>query len=324
LLLTEGAKENAIDAVQFLISSAVEYGIDVPTLGAGAPLGSAAETVIDAVFAIQSVTSTIDSFKKIVNDAGKFKDIFNESMALKSKINGDLPGFYAAVKKIVQKVLNHLGNGAKSKVKDLSAELKSVVKKMADQTSDAIGKAVKFLIPDAAIGAAVSQSLEQIVQDLSKNCFDVIERSLKKAGKLSKFVLDPEALPKFIEDTIPKLITFLRDSAKKIQDASIMKAMSMGGGAGLILKQLGPVGLKKLAGILDDKKQDVIDLAKKISGILIPITFLILAIAQILLRDEFMVEHKKVKKNILKESTTFALLSELGLLSDSNRRRQFC
>lgn len=295
-LITEGAKEKAIDAVQFIIGAAVEYGIDIPTLGGGTPLGSAAETIIDAAFGAEAVASAVGAIDNVASKAGQFKEIFNKAMAAKGKIKASLTDFYSDVRDIVQEGLELLGEGAQAKVKDFAEELTKIVREMVSKIADAIGDAVKFLIPDAALGSAAGEALQLLIEELAENCFDLIASALKKAGKFAKFITDPAAFPAFIEDAIPKLITFLEEAAKKLEDASLIKAVAVGGGAGLIVKELGPTGLKKLAGILGDKKADIVGLAKKITAVLIPIAFTLLALAQILLKGEYVSEDVELKR----------------------------
>jgi hypothetical protein len=301
-LITEGAKEKAIDAVQFLIGAAVEYGIDVPTLGAGAPLGSAAETVIDAAFAAESITSAVDAIDSVVSKAGKFKDIFNSAMAARTKIKGDLAGFYADVRRIVQEGLELLGKDAQAKVKELAEELGKIVEGMIEKVLDPIGKAIKFLIPDATIGAAAAEAVKALLAELAENCFDMVKGALGAAGKFAKFITDPDAVPNFLEDAIPKLVTFLQQGAKKLEDTSLLKAAVTGGGAGIILKELGPIGLNKLAGILGDKKGDIVGLARKITGTLIPIVFALLALMQVMLKGEYVSEDIEAKREKAKSA----------------------
>lgn len=286
-IITEGAKEKATDAVQFLIGAAVEYGISVPTLGTGVPLGSAAETCIDAAFAAESIVAAIAAVEGITSGADKFKAIFNKALGAKSKINGDLPGFYADVVRLVQVGLNLLGEGALVKVRELADELKEVLEGMIDKVLDPIGKAIKFLVPDATAGALAAEAVKAILEALAENCFDTVAGALDKAGKFAKFITDPDKFPSFLEEAIPALVTFTQAGAKKLEDTSIIKAALMGGGAGIILKELGPTGLNKLASILTEKKPDIVELARKVTGVLIPIVFTLLALMQVMLKDEY-------------------------------------
>ena len=66
----------------------------------------------------------------------------------------------------------------------------------------------------------------------------------------------------------------------------------MFGPNGLILKKMGPSGLDKLTATIKKFEPIVMDLVKKILSIVIPVTFTLLAVIQILLKGEYKSDEK--------------------------------
>lgn len=320
-LLREGVKEKLVDAVQFLLAGAVEYGIDVPTLGAGAPIGSAAETIIDAAFGAQSVSSAIQAVNSATSAAGKFKDIFNSAMKAKGMIATDLEGFYEEIKKIVKKGLELLGAGAKENLKEIAKELQETVQKLVSTVADSVGDAVKFLIPDATIGTAAGEAVQALLEQLTKNCFQLIGSALKSAGKFGRFIVDPKAFPEFLEDAIPKVVKFVEDGAAALDNTSTLKALISGGTAGVIIKQLGPAGLRKVAETIKEKAPSIVKLARQVTEILIPVTFTLLAMAQILYNEEFLSKEEDQGTETKAESNESYKRVKMLRINESQLRR---
>jgi len=287
-LLNEGI--NAVDAIQYLLGAATEYGISVPTFGAGVPAGLAAETVIDGVFASEAVAEAVQTVSNVSKVAGEFSEILNTAMAAKDKIaSADFAGFYEQVKQVIQRGLKALGEGAEKAVKESAKKFSGIVKKMIKKISDVIGKAIKFLIPEASIGTLVAESIEQIMESLTENAYSALTGALEKAGKYKEYFTDPNKLPSLLEEAIPKLNKFLADAAAAIEKESYVKAMLAGPavGSALLIKKLGPKGLRATAAKLEEKGPALVDLAKKVMGVVIPATFSLLAVAQILLKGEY-------------------------------------
>ena len=65
----------------------------------------------------------------------------------------------------------------------------------------------------------------------------------------------------------------------------------------LILKKMGPSGLDKLTATIKKFEPIVMDLVKKILSIVIPVTFTLLAVIQILLKGEYKSDEKETKSD---------------------------
>lgn len=331
-IISEDVKEKAKDAVQYLIGAAVEYGITVPSLGTGAPVGAIAETIVDAVFTVESVASAVAAINNVAKEAGEFSDILNQAMAAKDKIASSLDDFYNDVSEVLRAGLVKLGKNSQEKMKELAEALSDVVKKMTTKIADAIGDAFKLLIPEATIGLVVGELVQAGLESAAENSFNVAKEALAKLGKYGSMVTDPSKAVSFFSDAMDKIIEFMKETATKLEDRSLLTAIVTGGAAGALVKTLGPPGLEKIADLMEQKKGEILALVEKIVNVVIPATFTLLALNQILLKGEFMPKEdaadkseslvRSLVRDMLNESFTRESASADHLLSHRAYRRR--
>lgn len=281
------------DTIQFLLGAAAEYGIAAGTLGAGTPAAVAVETVIDAGFAAQSITSTIDQVTNLKGQFDKFTEIVNKCMeSFEIFKSGNLEKFYSTIKQIIIDGLGLIKDGEES-VDKLAEKFKDLINNLISKITDAVGKGLKILIPDATVGLGLTTALKTVVEVASENGYTIAQKAVEKLGEYKKYLINPEEFPALIRKTLPDLYKLIDGFKKKIDEMGWAKAIISFGANGLILKKLGPSGLDKLIETIKEFEPKVIDLIEKILGVVVPVTFTFLAIAQILLKGEYKSEEIK-------------------------------
>jgi hypothetical protein len=298
----DGAKKKALQAI---ISGAAQYGLGALTLpagGAGLVVGPTAETVIDGLFAADSVASTVKSVKDIAAVAGEFSNLLQDALTA-SKMISELKfkEFYQTVVRIIKKGLKLLGKKASEKVDDVAEKLKSVVKNLLDKLTDALSAGIKLVIPDTAIGTAVATSASMFLQKATESAYDSLTGTIKKIGKLSEFITDPDKAPNFFQEMMEKMNEFFLAAADKLEDKSLLKSI-LGGGLGVATKFFGPSGLRKLVAAIEKRGPDLVELIGKVTQVIIPATFAVLAVYQCLMKGDYKGQEKEKNKNQSQES----------------------
>lgn len=294
--INEGLAQGLLsDAIQFLIAGAAEYGIAAGTLGVGTPAATVVETIIDASFAAESIYSTIQQITNLKGQLGEFTEIINKCMeAFETFKKGDLAGFYQQVKQVIIDGLN-LIEGSEEGLDKIAEKLKKLVSDLISKLTDAVSKGLKMLIPDATVGATLSAAIKVVVESVSDKGYDLAKKGVEQLGQYKKYLIDPSQLPLLIKKTLPDLYNLIEQYKKKIEELGWVKAIAMFGANGLILKKMGPNGLNELTKTIKGFEPKVLDLIEKILGVIVPVTFTILAVSQILLKGEYKKEKEEKK-----------------------------
>lgn len=294
-LITEGFKETAINAVQYLIAGAAEYGIALGTLGAGlAGPAEAIETLIDSAFAAESIGSTVAALTNVQNLSKEGTQIVAESKKLFPVLPRSLDEFYNSVKAIVGRVLSALGSG----IAYASEALKGVIEDLLDKVSDGIGDSVKALIPDATIGLAVAGALGVAISQAAENIYNLVKAGLQKAGKFLMWLLNPQNVLTFFDQQYPQVISLFRQAAQKIGEAGIgatvggmiagaFAAGPAGAAGAAALKAFGPAGFNKLADWLTAAQPGVRATLASVVQVAMPFFMMFCAIMQILMQGDY-------------------------------------
>lgn len=292
--INEGLSQGLLsDVIQFLISGAAEYGIAAGTVGVGTPAATVVETIIDASFADESIYSTIEQITNLKDQLQEFTEIVNKCMdAFETFKKGELRTFYEQVKQII---IDGLGliKGSEDTVDKIAEKLKKIISDLISKLTDAITKGVKMLIPDATIGATLSVGIKVVVETISDSGYDLAVKAVEQLGQYKKYLIDPEQIPLLIKKSLPDLYKLIEGYKKKIEELGWVRAIAMFGSNGLILKKMGPSGLDDLLKTIKEAEPKVLDLIEKTLSVLIPVTFTLLAICQILLKGEYKKEEEK-------------------------------
>lgn len=291
-LLQEGwGTDLAMKALQFVMSSVVEYGIAIGTLGAGAAgPAEAAETLVDGLFTSASVAEILSALVGVFTAAKEFAGIFNGAVNAVKSGASDLKGLYNSICQIVGNGLSLLGSKAQgsvdSAVEKYANKLKNVVAKMVKKIVGGINSVIKLFIPDAIIGTTVAEGFEMILNAMSKKCYSMISIVIDKAGIFGKFFTDPAKAPALFESWLKSLAGAIEGVIKKIEDAGIIKTL-MAGPTGILFKTVGKAGLKKLLSFINEKSKGLLTLIRDISNKFIPAVWSILGLAQCLLAGDY-------------------------------------
>jgi len=292
--LNEGLAQGLLsDVIQFLISGAAEYGIAAGTVGVGTPAAAVVETIIDASFAAESIYSTIKQITNLKGQLQEFTEIVNKCMAaFETFKKGQLKSFYEQVKQIIIDGLP-LIKGSEDTVDKIAEKLKKIISDLISKLTDAITKGLKMLIPDATIGVTLSTGVKVVVETISDSGYDLAVKAVEQLGQYKKYLIDPEQIPLLIKKSLPDLYKLIEGYKKKIEELGWVKALAMFGSNGLILKKMGPSGLDELSKTIKEAEPKVLDLLEKILSVVVPVTFTLLAICQILLKGEYKKEEEK-------------------------------
>ena len=284
------------DALQFMIGAAAEYGIAAASIGVGTPVALAVETIVDVGFAAGIIASSIKQVTELKGQFDKFVDTINKCMAsFEIFKSGDFDTFYSTIKKTMIEGID-LIKGEET-VDKLAEKLRDIISSLISKITDAVTKSLKVLIPDATIGLALSTAIKVVVETVSDKGYTIATTAVEKLGEYKKYLIDPDEFPKLLEQTFPEVYKLIDGFKKKIAETGWTKSIVMFGASGLILKKMGPSGLDKLTATIKKFEPIVMDLVKKILSIVIPVTFTLLAIIQILLKGEYKSDEKETKSD---------------------------
>lgn len=284
------------DALQFMIGAAAEYGIAAASIGVGTPVALAVETIIDVGFAAGIIKSSINQVSELKGQFDKFVDTINKCMAsFEIFKSGDFDTFYSTIKQTMIEGID-LIKGEET-VDKLAEKLRDIISSLISKITDAVAKSLKVLIPDATIGLALSTAIKVVVETVSDKGYTIATTAVEKLGEYKKYLIDPDEFPKLLEQTFPEVYKLIDGFKKKIAETGWTKSIVMFGASGLILKKMGPSGLDKLTATIKKFEPIVMDLVKKILSIVIPVTFTLLAIIQILLKGEYKSDEKETKSD---------------------------
>ena len=288
----------AKDAIQFAISAASEYGlgaITMPAGGAGVAVGPGVESVVDAVFAADSISGVILAVKNFTSNVGEFSKLFNDAMSKAKNCVQDPDGFYSAIRETVAKGINVLGKGVETKVDEMSEKLKGLVSALINKLVDALVEGIKVLIPDATISVAVSTSIRTTMATAAENSYTTLVELVEKVGQYKDFISDDKKTKKFFSEVIDQLIDLCMKMIEKINETGWAKMLAGGFMLGLAagafqaaaIKKLGPGGLKQVIDMMKKNKPKLLEMISTIINVVIPATYAATAMYQILMKGEY-------------------------------------
>lgn len=299
-LLNEGFGADMMkDAVQFAVGAVSEYGIGIAggalTLPAGAPgiaAGPAVETVVDSLFAADSIKSAVEGVAQMTQSAGKFSDLI--SKAYNSYNPGNWKLFYGTLKTLVQAALRSF-SGARASIDKVVKELKETLESLINGITRPLEKAIQLIIPDATIGVAAAKGLGTALKSLAENAYTVITTGINKIEVLRNFIANPDTAMKFFGELIEKIAEMMLTVADYISNQSTaMSVLSVAAGtAGLglipsvLAKGLGPKVLRMSAEKIKQYKEPFLNLVSKILKVVIPMAMTAIALFQIVMKGEY-------------------------------------
>ena len=291
-LLKEGITDGLLkDGIQFLVSGAAEYGlgaVTLPAAGAGLAVGPTVETIVDSLFAAESIKSAIDMFNSVQSAFGEWKDIIQS--AYEAYDMNNLEGYYDSLKGIVKKgfkelIPDDLADKFEEKVEQFKETLQGLMKKILDP----IKSGLKLVIPDATISLAVAKFVQELLEKLAENAFSLFAEGIEKFEMLKDFLADPSVGVNFFKDVFQQLADLLNEAGDKIEDKSWTSSMlQFGAGGAVIVKKLGPAGLRKGSELLQSAAPTIVEMIDKILTLIIPMMITALALFQIVMKGDYL------------------------------------
>jgi hypothetical protein len=308
-LLNEGIIEDyGGEIAQFVIGAAAEYGfgaVTLPAAGAGLAVGPAANTVVDAAFGARSVATIGSILSGFSSQAGEFSTLIDDIKGASAGLAKGTDAFYQNIKRIIEKLIGYTGGTASAAISQMAGKMKAIIKNIITLLIEPLTKGIKLIVPDAIIGSGISVSIVTALKQLDRKCFDVVVSAVKALpDTISKFILDPNAAPEFLEQMIPILAEFLRKFSEKIKNTSWLTTAAATLVAGPIapaipaIKVLGKTGgFNTMAKMLEDNKDDLVSVAKTVSSVAIPMMFGLLAAWQVIMTNDFLFDSNKETAN---------------------------
>lgn len=293
-LLKEGITDGLLkDGLQFLVSGAAEYGlgaITMPAAGAGLAVGPTVETVIDSLFAMEDIKAAVDMFNQVKSIFGEWKDIIQAAYEAYDMDN--LEGYYDSLKVIVKKGFKELiPEDLADKFEEKVEQFKETLQKLISKIIEPIKSGIKLVVPDAAASLAVAKFVQGLLENVAENAFSLFTSGIEKFKTLKDFLADPSSAVNFFKDIFSQLGELLISAADKIEDKSWTSSMlAFGAGGAVIVKKLGPKGLKKGEELLKAAAPTIVEVIDKVLTIVIPMMITALALFQIVMKGDYLTD----------------------------------
>ena len=325
-LIQEGLnKEMVKSVVQFVVGAGAEYGLGgltLPAAGAGLAVGPTAETAVDSLFAAESVKSTVDAVANIHGRFGEFADLFKNARDAYANMSGDLNAFYKKLKVIVRNALKLVGQKVRGKVDELAEKLKTILTDVLNSLTGAIKSGIKLIIPDAATGTFIAETLVKLLTAGAKRPFSMAAKAIGKVSFLKEWIADPSKAVAFFKDIFTQLISLVRDLGEKLKNMSWTKSLMMGGPTvGPAIKALGPIGIKKMAGVFEKYLPTLMSVLDKVLTVVIPVTLTALALFQMLVTGDYKGKEAGGEEAAAAAAEAGAALEESEIISESIKTR---
>ncbi|HIL95880.1 MAG TPA: hypothetical protein EYG51_08175 [Pseudomonadales bacterium] len=311
-LLQEGlATGLAKDAIQWAVGAAGEYGLGALTLpagGAGLAVGPTVETVVDSLFAVESVASSVEAATGFAQSAGgELGEVFTDMWSnVEGLIQGGLDhlgSLYSNIVKIVRAALKVLGAGGKKAMQKASDKVTGVIEKLINKLIDAIVQGIKVVLPDATVSGVVSAALRTALSTLATNAYSIVTTIIDGIGPLKEFLTNPDGAVKFFKGVFDQVVELLKGMAEKIEDISWLKTMALTAvpGVGLsmpAIKALGPSGFNALADKIKEHTPIMLKVIDSVLTVLMPAMFAALAIYQIIAKEDWKTKKSRKKAGL--------------------------
>jgi len=257
----EFIKDNLANVFQAGIGFALETGISVGTLGAGAPAGVASEMLNDMCFFGYSAAEAIASIKDLFAELGEMKEAVVEMMS--STVKDAPQKIYDRVKSVVNK-LGAFFQKLKIDVKKGIEKLIEIYRKFMRKLAKVAGDVVGLISPIPGTDAAVQNAIVEFTDDAYKAMIKLFD---KLPGFVKEYINNPlkmgEDVGKIIDATLKflrkmygiddsgKEKSFLKKVASTVKDAAVM------GPVGMLMKKAG--AYEKIISWLDKNAKSLVD-----------------------------------------------------------------
>lgn len=264
-----------------------EYGL-VATVG-GAPAGPVVETVIDGLIATKDVASGLKVAYDTLGSAPEIKSIY-ESVA--GALSGGLnpTNIYDAVKKILGGIYR-TGAG-----KNIIEKIRESLEKMMERITAGLASAVRFIVPDSLSGSAAADAVLIAVRAGASKAYSLLTAAFNAIPKsLSSYVTTPGKMEGFLSKAIPGVIKLFEQAAGIIEGIPSLAAATLGP-TGVMIKKLGPTGIRKFNETLTARQPEIVEMAGSVVRTMIPMLFAAAATLQSIHNGDYKGEDSSSEK----------------------------
>ena len=286
ILIREGLAGDLKDIFRDVVKVAVGAGAVIGTGGMGG------DTVTDMIFAVEGSAEILSEIEAASGAAGDLKDAI--SAALGANISSGPDAIYDAVLGAAEATAATGGEEALDKAKE---SIDEVLGKLAN----AIGEWVATALPDDAGlgGIAIREAIEGVIGVISENVYDALKSAFNSLpATVQGFIADPAAMEAFLNGIIDDLINLLKSTQTSgesgEEEGGIMATVADAASAavkatpsGMIMSAATEMALPKIIEYLDKDFREMIPTAAKILNTLATVTFGVVALLQILEREEY-------------------------------------
>jgi len=320
-ILNEGMKEIVLDALQYLVGAISEYGLAVTI--AGAPAGPVLETITDAAFVTESVASAMEAIGDVISMFGELKAIIQAIFSL--SLEGGFDSFYDEVRNIWQSIDSLMPDTSTETLEEYIETAKETIEGVLQKFTDFVSDAVKLIIPEATIGTVVGEALQSLLMKLAENAYSVLTGVIQQLGPFEKVVTSPNYAAQLFNEIFDGIDDLLEKVQEKMNEdpegiAGIFQKVATATPAGMAQEILAEKALESFRDFIVSKRPEILSLVKKITGVMFPAIFALMASYQILMKGEWKSEGEEDEEN-LQKSTVPAEKGSIETLLAANKQR---
>lgn len=232
--------ENLSNVLQTGIGAALQGGITLGSLGAGAPAGAFAEMVNDLIFFGYSAADMLISIKGIFSDIMELKETIMEIFS--STLEDEPQDIYDLVQEAISGIgetLENLGLPFEEWMEKITKAFRDLLSKIAKPVGDAVG----VFIPFPGADAAVQNAITLFADDAFKTFIDLYNQI---PDWIKDVVHDAKALKDTLSDTIMGVVEWVKgfitadnDEKKSLFDKAVDLASDVASPLTSIIKHSG-------------------------------------------------------------------------------------
>ena len=195
--------DNLSNLLQTAIGAALEGGISIGTLGAGAPAGIAAEAINDLIFFGSGVADFVMTAKGIFGDLMELKDLLIEIFS--STIEDEPQDIYDMVQTALSgagELIERLGFDFDEMMEKLTNAFRKLLVKVAKPAGDMVA----IFVPIPGVDIIVQNLITEFSDDAFKTFIEYYD---KIPEFLREMIHDTDKLQEFVDDGLDTAIEFL-------------------------------------------------------------------------------------------------------------------
>lgn len=314
------------DVLQFALAAAAEYGLDLTVVGV--PASFAADTTVDVLFAGTGFMETLTNFRSIQEQFQQGKEIMERVFASRDELQNGFESYYQHIQDIWSNIEDLFPSGIanlRAAVSLAKQEVKKAIDQLSKRIADFIGKALKIVIPDAAIGGGVAVAIKTLLLNLSENSYSLLTNAINRSSTLTNFLTNPETAKQFFEEMYDGFISFLGQIKTKIETDGRwslrrgLYGLIIGGAIGATVAA-SPLGQRALISSLSSAiermrggREKFLNIIGNIFDVVIPTMFGLLATHQILMKNDIEDSEESTDSSSSEEERSSRQLSETVL-----------